>query len=102
MTKSQLIETVAASLPHIQKRDVETAVNALFSGMVDAMKRDERIEIRGFGAFSIRRRDAREGRNPKTGQRVVVPTRRSPAFAAGKELRARINAEQAAPDEEAA
>ena len=104
MTKSQLIEAVSARVPHVHKKDVEAAVNAVFDSMIEALDREERIEIRGFGSFIVRRRGARQGRNPKTGEQVIVPTRRSPFFAVGKELRERINAVEklVASDEEAA
>lgn len=91
MTKSELIQVVAERLPHLPRKDVEAAIKAVFSGMTETLSNEERIEIRGFGSFTVRVRRSREGRNPKTGERVMVPTRRSALFAAGKELRERIN-----------
>ena len=70
MTKSQLIETVASKLENVSKKDIEIIVETIFSCMTDALTRDERIEIRGFGSFVSKIRDAREGRNPKTGEKV--------------------------------
>ncbi len=91
MTKSQLIETVASKLQNIAKKDVEIVVDTIFSSMTDALTRDERIEIRGFGSFVSKVRDAREGRNPKTGDKVSVPRKRTPFFTVGKELKERVD-----------
>ena len=70
MTKSGLIEEVARLTPHISKKDTEVVVNTIFDSMIEALKSGERIEIRGFGSFQVKVRDAREGRNPKTGEPV--------------------------------
>jgi integration host factor subunit beta len=91
MTKSQLIDRIAERAPHVPRREVERIVNTVFDSMVDALRRVERIEIRGFGSFAVKVRHAREGRNPRTGERVRVPRRLSPYFAPGKELRDRLN-----------
>src|SRR5690606_25711693 len=91
MTKSQLIERIAQRLPAIPRQKVEAIVNASFEAMASAMARGERIEIRGFGSFAIKTRPSREGRNPKTGEKVTVPPRRSLTFTVGKELRDRLN-----------
>ena len=91
MTKSQLIEAVARQAPHLSKKDVEAVVNLIFASIRKALQRGDRVEIRGFGSFTVRERRAREGRNPKTGERVMVPTRRAPFFTVGKELRDRVN-----------
>jgi len=91
VTKSQLIETVATKLTSIPKKEVEIAVDTIFSCMTDALVRDERIEIRGFGSFVAKTREAREGRNPKTGEKVFVPRKRTPFFTVGKELKERVN-----------
>ena len=91
MTKSQLIETVASKLQNVSKKDIEIIVDTIFSCMTDALTRDERIEIRGFGSFVSKVRDAREGRNPKTGEKVHVPRKRTPFFTVGKELKERVN-----------
>lgn len=91
MTKSQLIETVASRLQNVSKKDVEIIVDTVFGCMTDALARDERIEIRGLGSFVSKIRDAREGRNPKTGDKVSVPKKRTPFFTVGKELKERVN-----------
>lgn len=91
MTKSQLIEKIAKQSPHVPRREVEAIVNVVFEQMSDALRRDERIEIRGFGSFAVKLRRARQGRNPKTGKSVSVPERRTPYFTVGKELRERLN-----------
>lgn len=91
MTKSQLIERVCARAPSMPRKEVEAIVQSLFEAMVDGLKQEQRIEIRGFGSFAVKVREAREGRNPKTGQKVAVPRRRSPFFTVGKELRDRLN-----------
>jgi len=91
VTKSQLIETIAERVSHVPRRAVESIVNAIWDTMVDALRDGQRIEIRGFGSFAVKRRRPREARNPKTGQKVSVPERRSLAFTVGKELRDRLN-----------
>ena len=91
MTKSQLIERIADRAPHVPRREVERIVNTVFDRMVDALKSEQRIEIRGFGSFAVKIREEREARNPKTGERVKVPRRVTPYFTVGKELRDRLN-----------
>jgi integration host factor subunit beta len=91
MTKSQLIELVADSKPSLPRKVVEQAVNAVFDELVEAMKRGERIEIRGFGNFTVRQYRAYKGRNPKTGASVDVAPKSMPFFKVGKDLRDRIN-----------
>ena len=91
MTKSQLIERIARRAPKAPRREVEAIVNTVFDTMVDALKNEQRIEIRGFGSFAVKVREPREGRNPKTGKKVEVPRRRAPYFTVGKELRDRLN-----------
>lgn len=91
MTKSELVEHIAGRLPHLPRQKLERMVNAVFDAMVTALQREERIEIRGFGSFSVRVREAREARNPRTGEKVQVPRRLTPTFTAGKELRDRLN-----------
>jgi integration host factor subunit beta len=90
MTKSDLIELLAGRAGR-SRRDTEAAVNAVFDTLAGALSKSERVEIRGFGAFGIRRRGARPGRNPRTGAQVAVPERKSPFFTVAKELRARVN-----------
>jgi len=92
MTKSDLIERVAQKMPHISKKDTEVVVNTIFDSMTDALRTGERIEIRGFGSFQVKVRDAREGRNPKTGEIVRIPAKRTPFFKVGKDLKERIDA----------
>lgn len=91
VTKSELIEEVARQAPDISKRDVEIIVNTIFDSMTAALVRHDRIEIRGFGSFIAKPRRAREGRNPRTGEKVHVPQKWVPFFTVGKELRKRIN-----------
>ena len=94
MTKSGLIEAVAERTPHISKKDTEIVVNTIFDAMTEALKQGERIEIRGFGSFQVKVREAREGRNPKTGEEVKIPAKRTPFFKVGKELKERIEAKR--------
>ncbi len=96
MTKSDLIERVATRVPHISKKDTETVVNTIFDSMTEALKTGDRIEIRGFGSFQVKIREAREGRNPKTGAEVKIPAKRAPFFKVGKELKERIEARRKA------
>jgi len=91
MTKRQLIEAVADARQDLPRRDVETLVNAVFKTLAEALTRGERIEIRGFGSFIVKRRNAREGLNPKTGEVVSVAAKRVPFFKAGKELKVRVD-----------
>ena len=91
MTKSDLIERVARHVPHISKKDTEVVVNTIFDAMTEALRRGSRIEIRGFGSFQVKIREAREGRNPKTGEEVRIPAKRTPFFKVGKELKERID-----------
>lgn len=91
MTKSELIEALAAKLPQLEHRDVELAVKSLLERMADALVEGERIEVRGFGSFSLHRRPSRVGRNPKTGEAVRVPEKHVPHFKPGKELRERVD-----------
>ncbi|MDJ0864498.1 MAG: integration host factor subunit beta [Myxococcota bacterium] len=91
MTKSGLIEKVADRTPHISKKDTEVVVNTIFDAMTDALRKGERIEIRGFGSFQVKVREAREGRNPKTGEMVNIPAKRTPFFKVGKELKEMVD-----------
>lgn len=90
MTKSELIDKVARER-QIPRAQAELAVNTIFESMVAALARGEGIEIRGFGSFSVRQYGAYEGRNPKTGDLVMVPPKRLPYFKVGKDLRERVN-----------
>ncbi len=91
MTKSELIQCLAAAQPQLDQRDVELGVKGLLERMSQALQSGERIEVRGFGSFSLHHRPARLGRNPKTGVSVQVPDRRVPHFKPGKELRERVD-----------
>jgi len=91
MTKSGLIERVAELTPHISKKDTEVVVNTIFDSMTEALKQGGRIEIRGFGSFQVKIREAREGRNPKTGEEVQIPAKRTPFFKVGKELKEKVD-----------
>ena len=92
MIKSELVQIVAARNPHLYHRDVENIVNAVLDEITDALAAGNRVELRGFGAFSVRSRPARVGRNPRTGETVEVPAKSVPFFKSGKELRERLNA----------
>src|SRR5215217_5850716 len=93
MTKSELIAQLAAENPHLRQPDVELIVATIFDEITAALARGDRVELRGFGAFSAKRRDARTGRNPRTGAAVPVAGKAVPYFKPGKELRERINGE---------
>jgi integration host factor subunit beta len=92
MTRSQLIARLAELNPHLYHRDVERIVATVFEEISAALARGDRVELRGFGAFSVKRRAARIGRNPRTGEMVRVAAKHLPYFKTGKELRERINA----------
>src|SRR5499426_3809892 len=91
MTKSGLIEVVAERTPHISKKDTEIVVNTIFDSMAQALSKGERIEIRGFGSFQVKVREAREGRTPKTGEPVHISAKRTPFFKVGKELKEMVD-----------
>jgi len=91
MIKSELVQRIAAQNPHLYQRDVENIVNAILGEITNAMARGDRVELRGFGAFSVKRRDARQGRNPRTGASVSVAAKATPFFKTGKQLRERLN-----------
>jgi len=91
MTKSELIAELAAGNPHLHSADVELIVATIFDEITAALARGERVELRGFGAFTVKRRNARTGRNPRTGEAVPVDEKAVPFFKAGKELRERVN-----------
>jgi integration host factor subunit beta len=95
MTKADLVEEVIR-VADLSKKDAENVVNTVFGQIMEALKGDDKIELRGFGSFRVRRRRSRLGRNPKTGDRVDVPSKRIPYFKPGKELRDLINDDGAA------
>lgn len=91
MIKSELVQVIADKNPHLFQRDVENIVNAILDEISDALARGDRVELRGFGAFSVKHREARSGRNPRTGESVNVEEKWVPFFKTGKELRERLN-----------
>ena len=91
MTKSELILKLAESNPHLYQRDIEKIVGIIFDEITDALARGDRVELRGFGAFSVKRRDVRTGRNPRTGESVDVNQKFVPFFKTGKQLRETLN-----------
>ena len=91
MIKSELVQIIANRNPHLFQRDVENIVNAVFDEITDSLSAGNRVELRGFGAFSVKNRPAREGRNPRTGEKVFVEEKWIPFFKTGKELRERLN-----------
>ncbi len=91
MTRSQLILRLAEQNPHLFHRDVERIVATVFEEISAALARGDRVELRGFGAFSVKRRAARIGRNPRTGEAVHVAAKSLPYFKTGKQLRERLN-----------
>lgn len=97
MIKSQLIQRVASDNPHLYHKDIERIVNVIFDEIIEAMVRGDRVELRGFGAFTVKQRAPRLGRNPRTGASVQVQEKRVPFFKTGRELRLRLN-----PGEESA
>ena len=91
MIKSELVQRIASQNPHLYQRDVENIINAILGEITTAMSKGDRVELRGFGAFSVKRRDARIGRNPRTGDSVQVAEKHIPFFKTGKQLRDRLN-----------
>jgi integration host factor subunit beta len=91
MIKSELVLHIASANPHLFQRDVANIVNAILGEITNAMAKGDRVELRGFGAFSVKRRPARTGRNPRTGAHVAVEQKSAPFFKTGKEMRKRLN-----------
>lgn len=91
MTKSELVLALAKRYPHLYQRDIETLVTTIFDSISTTLVEGGRVELRGFGAFSVRKREARKARNPKNGQEVFIGERHAIYFRTGKELRERIN-----------
>ena len=91
MIKSELIQRLAEDNPHLYQRAVERIVSTVFDEITSALARGDRVELRGFGAFSVKQREARVGRNPRTGATVDVDAKQAPFFKTGKELRERLN-----------
>jgi integration host factor subunit beta len=93
MIKSELIAALADENPHLTLKDIDRVVGVILEEMIKALEHGHRVELRGFGAFSVRSRPARAGRNPRTGEAVNVRAKHVPFFKSGKELRARLNAD---------
>ncbi len=91
MTKSELIQHIAEMNPHLYHRDVERIVSTIFEEVSEALARGDRVELRGFGAFSVKQRESRIGRNPRTGEAVEVAEKFIPFFKTGKQMRERLN-----------
>ena len=92
MTKTELVQALSSKLPELEKRDVELAVKCMLGQMTDSLVQGERVEIRGFGGFSLHHRAPRAARNPKTGEAVNIPAKVAVHFQPGKEMRDRVNA----------
>lgn len=91
MLKSELVRAVAEKNTHLYQQDVERVVNIVLDGILDALRKGGRVELRGFGAFSVRSRNSRQGRNPRTGESIEVTAKRAPAFRCSKNLHQRLN-----------
>ena len=91
MIRSELVQKLCQDFPDLTQREIETVVGAFFDSVSDQLAKGGRVELRGFGAFSTRKRDARTGRNPRTGEAVDVDAKRVPYFKPGKEMRERLN-----------
>ncbi len=91
MIKSELVQIIASENPHLFVKDIEKIVAVIFDEIADALENGERVELRGFGAFSVKHREARTGRNPRTGEPVEIDEKWTPFFKAGKEIRERVN-----------
>lgn len=91
MTKSELIDKIAETNGFLNRKESELVVNIIFDSMSDALKEGDKVEIRGFGSFTVREREAREARNPKNGDLVKIPAKKTPFFKTGKELKERVN-----------
>ena len=102
MIKSELVLKLVERNPHLYQRDVENILNTILGTITEALAKEERVELRGFGAFSVKRRDARIGRNPRTGESVSVDEKLIPVFRTGKELRKRLNETHVSPQKKAA
>jgi integration host factor subunit beta len=98
MIKSELVARLAERYPHLYHRDVERIVSTVLDEISGALAAGDRVELRGFGAFSVKVRPARQGRNPRTGAAVAVEEKRVPFFRTGKELRERLNSSSASPN----
>lgn len=91
MTKSELIETIASKVTSFSRKDIEIIVDTVFQSMGESLSEGDKVEIRGFGSFKIKKREGRQGRNPKSGESIFIDSKKVPFFKAGKEIRERIN-----------
>ena len=98
MIKTQLIKRISSQNPHLYERDIDKIVSVILDEMVEALRRGDRVELRGFGAFSAKVRGARQGRNPRTGAAVAIGKKAVPSFKTGKDMRARLNRETVPSD----
>jgi integration host factor subunit beta len=98
MIRSELVQKLCGDFPDLTQREVEGVVSAIFDSITEQLAEGGRVELRGFGAFSTRKRDARIGRNPRTGEPVEVDAKRVPYFKPGKEMRERLNLQEAVAD----
>ena len=98
MIRSELVQKLCSDFPDLTQREIENVVSALFDSITEQLAHGGRVELRGFGAFSSRERDARKGRNPRTGDTVDVSAKRVPYFKPGKEMRERLNLQEAAAE----
>jgi integration host factor subunit beta len=98
MIRSELVQKLCQDFPDLTQREVESVVSAVFDSITDQLSQGGRVELRGFGAFSTRKRDARLGRNPRTGESVQVDAKRVPYFKPGKEMRERLNIQEVTSD----
>jgi integration host factor subunit beta len=98
MLKSELVQRISRQNPHLYPRDIEKIVSAILDEVVEALRRGDRVELRDFGVFSAKLREARQGRNPKTGVAVAIAKKVMPYFKTGKEMRARLNRETVPSD----
>ncbi|OGL42364.1 MAG: integration host factor subunit beta [Candidatus Schekmanbacteria bacterium RIFCSPHIGHO2_02_FULL_38_11] len=96
MTKTDLIQKISEKVSFLNKKQTDRVVNCIFENIKQALEKADKVEIRGFGSFTIRKRDPREGRNPLTGEKVYVPAKKVPFFRAGKELKKMVNTSEKA------
>ena len=98
MIRSELVQKLCDDHPDLTGKEIERVVSAIFDTIIGQLQKGGRVELRGFGAFSSRERDARKGRNPRTGDTVDVSAKRVPYFKPGKEMRERLNLQEALPE----
>ena len=91
MTKSDLVDRLAAKSGNFSRKDIEVIVDTVFGSMADSLAKGEKVEIRGFGSFKVKQREGRNGRNPKSGESIFIEPKKVPFFKAGKELKERVD-----------